>query len=579
MNRRRPSRGSIYITVLGAAMLVTLIGLSAMLVIQLQNRAAAGVNDAAEARLYARSALEMGMYWIQSDPFWRTHKGNGAWATNVPIGGGTFSLEASDPVDSSIQTGVSDPVVLTGTGVKGQSRYRMQVKVETAQALGNCLEVSMHAGNNLTVDAATLNSDQIVSANHDTNGINGAQIYADTEAVNNIKGGTYNKAINAGITARTMPDPATVLNYYTTNGTPIAYTDLRLWGQTEILVNTSFETVTSPWYASGACTLGRSLVYRKDGVYSLRVSGRGSSTAVAAQDLDTSKILNGNHYYVKLPTLVQAVATGCVALTIVSTGSGTQTFTTPATPCPTNTWVDLAGTLTPTWTGQLTKATVSVSVNSSAEYHMDAVTFYDCTYPADAYVMDRALLSPAVNPFGSGQTNPKGIYVIDNAAGNKIIIANSRIAGTLVLQNFNTASSIQGSVAWEPAVPNYPALLTDAAIPIGLSSAALSEATMNANFNPTGTPYPYVGGLQNANTTDAYPSLIKGIIYSTQNVQIQGQTSVEGTVVAKHDITVSGTAVNLKYNSTWLNNPPPGFDLGTTMKMQVTAGSWKRVVP
>jgi Tfp pilus assembly protein PilX len=578
MNRRRPSRGSIYITVLGAAMLVTLIGLSAMLVIQLQNRAAAGVNNAAEARLYARSALEMGMYWIRSDPFWRTHKGNGAWATNVPIGGGTFSLEASDPVDGNIQTGASDPVVLTGTGVKGTARYRMQVKVETAQALGYCREVSMHAGNNLTVDAATLNSDQIVSANHDTNGKNGAQVYADAEAVNNILGGTYNKATHAGITARTMPDPATVLNYYVTNGTTIAYTDLRLWGQTEIMVNTSFETVTSPWYASGDCTLGRSSVYRKDGVYSLRVSGRGSSTAVAAQDLDTSKILNGNSYYVKLPTLVQTASTGCVVLTIVSTGSGTQTFTTPATPCPINTWVDLTGTLTPTWTGQLTKATVSVSLNSNAEYHMDAVTCYDCTYPADTYVMDRKILSPAVNPFGSGQTNPNGIYVLDGG-GKKIIIANSRIAGTLVLQNFNSASSIQGSVSWEPAVPNYPALLTDAAIPIGLSSAALSEATMNTNFNPVGTPYPYVGGLQNATTTDAYPSLIKGLVYSQQNVQLQGQTSVEGTVIANSDITVQSGTVNLKYNSTWLNNPPPGFDQGTTKKMQIVAGSWKRVVP
>jgi Tfp pilus assembly protein PilX len=578
MNRRRPSRGSIYITVLGAAMLVTLIGLSAMLVIQLQNRAATGVNNAAEARLYARSALEMGMYWIRSDPFWRTRRGNGAWATNIPIGGGTFSLEASDPVDGSIQSGASDPVVLTGTGVKGPARYRMQVKVETAQTLGNCLEVSMHAGNNLTIDAVTLNSDQTVSANSNTTGQNGAQIYADVEARTQILGGTYNKATRTGITARTMPDVANVMSYYVTNGTPIAYTDLRLWGQTEILVNTSFETATSPWYAVGACTLGRSSVYRKDGAYSLRVSGRGSSTAVAAQDLDTSKILNGNRYYVKLPTLVQEVSTGCVALTIVSTGSGTQTFTTPATPCPTNTWVDLAGTLTPTWTGQLTRATVSVSLNSSAEYHMDAVTCYDCTYPADAYVMDRKLLSPAVNPFGSGQTNPKGIYVLDGGQ-KKIIIANSRIVGTLALQNFNPASSIQGSVTWEPAVPNYPALLTDAAIPIGLNSAALSETTMNTNFNPTGTPYPYVGGLQNANTTDAYPSLIKGIIYSTQSVQIQGQTSVEGTIIANQNIIVQGDTVNLKYNSTWLNNPPPGFDLGTTKKMQITAGSWKRVVP
>jgi Tfp pilus assembly protein PilX len=578
MKRHRPSRGSIYITVLGAAMLVTLIGLSAMLVIQLQNRAAAGVNDSAEARLYARAGLEMGMYWIRADPFWRTHKGNGVWATNVPIGGGTFSLEASDPVDGSIQTGASDPVVLTGTGVKGQARYRMQVRVETAQALGNCLEVSMHAVNNLEVDAATLNSDQIISANHDTNGKNGAQIYADVEAVNNILGGTYNKATRTGITARTMPNTVTVLSFYLANGTSIAYTDLRLWGQTEILTNTSFETTTAPWYAVGDCSLSQSTLEKRDGVYALRVGSRADAAAVAAVDLNPSKILNGNRYYVKVPILVRASATCQAALTIQSTGSGTQTYYTSPDPCSANDWDNLTGTLTPTWTGTLVKATLSVKLDTNATYYIDDLTLYDCTYPADAYVMDRKLLSPAVNPFGSGQTNSKGIYVLDGS-GQKIIIANSRIAGTLVLQNLNPSSIIQGSVSWEPAVPNYPALLTDLVIPIGLSSAALSEATMNANFNPTGTPYPYVGGMQDADSTDAYPSLIKGIIYSKQNVQIQGQTTIEGVVIANSNITVQGGTVTLKYNSTWLNNPPPGFDLGTTKKMQIVAGSWKRVVP
>jgi hypothetical protein len=241
-------------------------------------------------------------------------------------------------------------------------------------------------------------------------------------------------------------------------------------------------------------------------------------------------------------------------------------------------WYYLDGDITPTWTGQLIKATLTVTLNTSADYFIDWLTFYDSTYPADAYVMDRALLSPAVNPFGSRQTNPKGIYLLDGG-GRKIIIADSRIAGTLLIQNFNAASSIQGAVSWEPAVPNYPALLTDAAIPIGLGSAALSETTMNANFNPTGTPYPYIGGIQDADSTDAYPSAIRGIVYSKANLIIQNQTAVEGTVVASNDISVQGGTVNLKYNSTWLNNPPPGFDLGTAKKMQITAGSWKRVVP
>jgi Tfp pilus assembly protein PilX len=578
MNRRRPTRGSIYIAVLGAAMLVTLIGLSAMLVVQVQNRAAGGVNDAAEARLYARSALEMGMYWIRTDPFWRTHKGNGSWAANVPIGGGTFSLEAADPTDGDVRNNNTDPVLLTGTGVKGQSRYRLQVRVETAQVLGSCLEVSMHAGNNLVVNAVTLNSDQTISANHDTNGKNGAQIYADAEAANNILGGTYNKAIRAGITARTMPDPATALNYYTANGTPIAYTDLRLWGTTEMLVNTSFETAAAPWYAVGTCSLTRSSVYKKDGTYSLRVYSRANAAAVAAQDLDVGKVLNGNRYRVKLPVLLQSIGIGRAALTLQSTGSGTQTYYTSSVAMPSYVWIDLTGDITPTWTGQLTKATVSVVLSNNADYYTDAVSFYDSTYPADAYVADRRLLSPAVNPFGSGQTNPNGIYVI-NCAGRKVIIANSRIAGTLVILGAGSGSIIQGSVSWEPAVANYPALLTDGSIPVALSATPLSETTLDVNFNPAGSPYPYVGGLYNTAKTDAYPSLIKGLIYSQDNLPMQNQTAVEGTVVANKDITVSGGTITLKFNSTWLNTPPPGFDLGTTKKMQIAAGSWKRVVP
>ena len=578
MKRRRPTRGSIYITVLGAAMLVTLIGLSAVLVMQVQDRAAGGINDAAEARLYARSALEMGMYWIRTDPFWRAHKGNGTWASNVPIGSGTFSLDASDPVDGNITNNNTDPVLLTGTGVKGLSRYRLQVRVETAQVLGSCLEVSMHAGHDLVTDGTTLNSDQTISANHDTNGKNGAQIYADAEAANNILGGTYNKAIRTGITARTMPDAANALSYYVANGTAIAYTDLRLWGTTEMLVNTSFETDTAPWYASGTCSLARSVVYKKDGTCSLRVYSRANAAAVAAQDLDVSKIVNGYRYRVKLPVLMQAVGTARACLTLQSTGSGTQTYYTSTVAVPPFVWIDLAGDFTPTWTGQLTKATVFASLSNNAEYHTDAVSFYDSTYPADTYVSDRRLLSPAVNPFGSGQTNPKGIYVI-NCSSKKVIITNSRIVGTLVILGAGGGSIIQGSVSWEPAVPNYPAFLTDGSIPVALSSTPLSEATLGANFNPAGTPYPYVGGIQDTDTTDAYPSLIKGLVYSTGNLPFQGQTATEGPVVANGDINVQGTTVNLKFNSTWLNNPPPGFDLGTTKKEQVTAGSWKRVVP
>jgi hypothetical protein len=436
----------------------------------------------------------------------------------------------------------------------------------------------MHAGHDLVTDGSTLNSDQVISANHDTNGQNGARIYADVEAVNNIKGGTYYEATHSGIKPRTMPNTTSVLNYYTTNGTPIAYSDLRLWGTTELLANTTFESAISPWYDRNWCSLARSTAYKKSGAYSLCAWDRWYTTSGAAYDLDLSKILNGHRYYVKIPILVRASGSGRATLIVESTGSGTQWFSTPTVTYSDTTWNDLAGEITPTWTGQLTGATLTVTLDNTANYYIDQVTCYDSTYPADTYVMEGALLSPANNPFGSRQTNPQGIYVL-NCSGKKVIIANSRIVGTLVILGPNAASSIQGSVAWEPAVPNYPALLTDTPIPIALGSAALSEATMSTNFNPTGTPYPYVGGSQNTDMNDVYPSVIRGLIYSTTNLVFQNSTAVEGVVVSHNDITVQAGALNVKYKSTWLNNPPPGFDLGSAKKAQTVAGTWRRIVP
>lgn len=563
--------------VLGAAMLVTLIGLAAILLAQSQNRAAGGTNDFAEARLYARSALEMGMYWIHADPFWRTSRGGGTWATNVPIGGGTFSLSVSDPVDGNVASGASDPVVLTGTGAKGQARYQMQVRLETAQNLGVCTEVSLHAGHNVVIDAATLAGDQIFSANNDTDGKNGAKIYADAEAVGAVKGGTYYEGTNSNLTPRTMPNRDTALAYYVANGTAIAYTDLRLWGETDLVVNGSIETGVPPWRALGTCTLSRSSTYSLNGTYSLRVRDRADSSAVAGQDLSLSTILNGNTYYIHLHILPLASAWGRGTL-VIETTDGTQAFSTPYFWCSAFSWGHIDGNVTPTWSGQLLRATLTITLATSAEYYMDLVSLTDVTYPADAYVIDRILLSPANNPFGSRQTNPQGIYVL-SCGGKKIIIANSRIAATLVLLNPGGASIIQRSVAWEPAVANYPSLLMDSPITIALGSAALSEAADNFNFNPAGTPYPYVGGTADADAADAYPSAIRGLIYSKGNLVFQGQTAVEGVVVADNDIQVQGGRLDLRYGSTWLNNPPPGFDFGTAKRMETVAGTWRRTVP
>src|SRR6185369_2631793 len=125
----RSQRGSIYLTALGVSMLVVVIGVGAVLIGRVEARTTNNTNDFAEARLAARSGLELAMLAIYNDPYWRTHLGNGPWFTNKAVGNSTFSLSAVDPVDGDVTNGDNDPVVLTSTGMKGGTKYIISMRM------------------------------------------------------------------------------------------------------------------------------------------------------------------------------------------------------------------------------------------------------------------------------------------------------------------------------------------------------------------------------------------------------------------------------------------------------------------
>ena len=140
---RHRRRGSVYIAVLGAAMIVTIIGLSALLATGIQRRSAGAMNRAMNARFYAQSAVEMGLHLVLVDRNWRANRVDGTWIAKQSIGSGTFSLEATDPEDGDLSDSVDDLLVLTGTGIDGQARHKMQVTLEPIllplRALQTCL--------------------------------------------------------------------------------------------------------------------------------------------------------------------------------------------------------------------------------------------------------------------------------------------------------------------------------------------------------------------------------------------------------------------------------------------------------
>jgi Tfp pilus assembly protein PilX len=108
------------------AMMVTLIGMSALQVIRVQRRSARSGARSTQAHYNAQSAIEMGFVMITQDPAWRTNLGSGDWFTDKSIGTGTMSLNATIQ-DQSDSDPDNDLVVLIGTGVEGQATHKMQV--------------------------------------------------------------------------------------------------------------------------------------------------------------------------------------------------------------------------------------------------------------------------------------------------------------------------------------------------------------------------------------------------------------------------------------------------------------------
>jgi len=192
-----------------------------------------------------------------------------------------------------------------------------------------------------------------------------------------------------------------------------------------------------------------------------------------------------------------------------------------------------------------------------------------------ARTIAEVVLSPGHNPYWPYSLNTNGIYYIP-CQGRNVCIRDCRIVGTLVLLNAGGDNTrLEGSVHWEPAVENYPALLVDGKLTFALSASALDEAAIPENFNPPHTPY---DGQSDADTEDLYPSRIEGLVYADDNAYAaSGTHTVHGVIVVGNTFeALPGSLLNLRYDGRYLSDPPPGFI--ERVDMTVAEGSYRRVV-
>ncbi len=128
-------RGMALAFVLGAAMLVLVIGLGALHAVRTDLRTARAGGEAGEARSCARSIIELGLLRIREEPEWRSTLGEAKWISNQPIGRGVASLTATRVPDADADP-LNDDWVLTGECLCGGAVRKIDVTLTRGIVLG-----------------------------------------------------------------------------------------------------------------------------------------------------------------------------------------------------------------------------------------------------------------------------------------------------------------------------------------------------------------------------------------------------------------------------------------------------------
>jgi Carbohydrate binding domain len=587
-NRRVARTGSVYLAVMGTSLIVALLALSALALQRIQNRMLSTTADIRQAQLNAEAAIELGLLAMKQNTSWRTTYTSGHWIVNRGLSVGTCSLDGTDPVDSDLTNNTTDPVVLVGIGNCGTAEQRVQFTIDPQVPPLSCLRSGIAAGHAVTLTNSVLRSTGQVSANSVS--ASSSTIYGNVQAVSTTGTISGTSTSIASSQLPTMPTWTTVFDYYKTNGTQLDPTKL-LTSTPNIATNTGVESPigSSDWTGTppgvSTAVVAQSNTTRHGGTYSLKVSSRADYTAGAAQRIDTyvkPAIPYVVNYWVYSPSgqnIAVSLWTKGTGGSAQSASNGTGTFLSAGT------WTNLTATLAaPSWSGNLEYAFVKIAGGTS----LSTTTFYVDDLIIRENVSGKFIyqqvLGPGVNTlYTSAPTNSQGLYWIDlqNSSTNRLTIERSRIRGTLLVLNPPSGSCIGGGpINWSPAVAGYPALLVhadtaaNANFTIGATNRTLSETENVVNFNPTGAPSDDFG--QDTNTTEIYPSEIRGLVAVENNLTFQGNALVRGAVMVGNDLVSTAGSLEVNYQPDSLLNPPPGFSSPSAYVRR--AASAKKVV-
>jgi hypothetical protein len=205
--------------VLGTTLVVATLSLSGLLLARSRLAASRALSAAAEARDIAHSGIELACRWIAQDPNWRVNRSLGTWATDLPIGDGTVTIEASEPIDGNLTNRPYDAVRIRATGRRDEARQTWEVTLNADPDPLPVLQYALHCGGDTRIDSG--HSLTVRNAPLDTDG----RLRNDGTIVGNVEAASVQTAgnITGTLTIDTTTEqyPANPFAMYVALGTEI----------------------------------------------------------------------------------------------------------------------------------------------------------------------------------------------------------------------------------------------------------------------------------------------------------------------------------------------------------------------
>ncbi|TWT98079.1 hypothetical protein Pla108_22360 [Botrimarina colliarenosi] len=200
--KKQRRRGSVYLAVMGATMIVATIALATAGIGRLTLRNAADQQNRRQAQLAARSGIEYALQWLNSHADWRSTLTSGVDSAELSAGNLRFTWRVTDVDDGALADNARDNAVVRAVGIAGSTRSVLEVEVEPAGHGLSCLASAMHAANYVAVGSpATISRNGEITADDIGSPYGAAQV-------------------------RENPASDYVFDYYLQRGTPIAIDSL-----------------------------------------------------------------------------------------------------------------------------------------------------------------------------------------------------------------------------------------------------------------------------------------------------------------------------------------------------------------